>query len=56
MNTSLIDILKLKSQGVISIIGAGGKTSLMFSLAKELSKSGKKVLTTTTTKIFMPTP
>ncbi len=56
MNTSLIDVLKLKSQGVISIIGAGGKTSLMFSLAKELSKSGKKVLTTTTTKIFMPTP
>ncbi len=56
MDTSLIDVLKLKSQGVISIIGAGGKTSLMFSLAKELAYSGKKVLTTTTTKIFMPTP
>jgi probable selenium-dependent hydroxylase accessory protein YqeC len=54
MNTSLIDVLKLNSQGIISIIGAGGKTSLMFHLAKELAESGKRVLTTTTTKIFMP--
>lgn len=56
MNTSLIDALKLSDKGIISIIGAGGKTSLMFSLAKELAESGKKVLTTTTTKIFMPDP
>ena len=54
MDTSLIAVLKLKSHGIISIIGAGGKTSLMFCLAKELAESGKRVLTTTTTKIFIP--
>ncbi|RLB93287.1 MAG: putative selenium-dependent hydroxylase accessory protein YqeC [Deltaproteobacteria bacterium] len=48
--------LQLTGQGMISIIGAGGKTSLMFRLAKELADSGKSVLTTTTTKIFMPGP
>ncbi|MBU0463846.1 MAG: putative selenium-dependent hydroxylase accessory protein YqeC [Proteobacteria bacterium] len=56
MKTRLIDTLQLTGQGIISIIGAGGKTSLMFRLAKELESFGKSVLTTTTTKIFMPTP
>jgi len=55
MKTKLIEKLQLTGKGVISIIGAGGKTSLMFQLAKELENSGKSVLTTTTTKIFMPT-
>ena len=56
MTNSLIDTLQLKTRGVISLIGAGGKTSLMFRLAKEVAGSGKNVLTTTTTKIFMPDP
>ncbi len=56
MTNLLIDTLQLKERGVISLIGAGGKTSLMFRLAKELADSGKNVLTTTTTKIFMPNP
>ena len=56
MKTQLIDKLQLTGKGVISIIGAGGKTSLMFQLAKQLANSGKNVLTTTTTKIFMPKP
>ncbi|MCD4720193.1 MAG: putative selenium-dependent hydroxylase accessory protein YqeC [Desulfobacula sp.] len=56
MTNTLIDKLYLNRQGVISLIGAGGKTSLMFRLAKELIDSGKTVLTTTTTKIFMPKP
>lgn len=47
--------LSIGDKGVVSIVGAGGKTSLMYSLAAELSSTGKKVLTTTTTKIFMPT-
>jgi len=38
---------------VISIVGAGGKTSLMFALAEEFKKE-KKVLVTTTTKIYLP--
>jgi len=44
----------LEAGGVISLVGAGGKTSLMFRLAQELSAEGAKVLTTTTTRIFMP--
>ena len=54
MTNTLINKLYLNRRGVISLIGAGGKTSLMFRLAKELKASGKTVLTTTTTKIFMP--
>jgi len=54
--TSLRQALILKEGGVISLVGAGGKTSLMFKLAHELSKNGDSVLTTTTTKIFEPEP
>ena len=50
----LIEQFGLTGRGVISIIGAGGKTSLMFRLAKDLAGFGKQVLTTTTTKIFTP--
>ncbi|MDH3998967.1 MAG: putative selenium-dependent hydroxylase accessory protein YqeC, partial [Desulfuromonadales bacterium] len=48
-------ILFRQPQGVLSLTGGGGKTSLMFHLAQRLSQAGKKVLTTTTTKIFYPT-
>ncbi|HEA66337.1 MAG TPA: putative selenium-dependent hydroxylase accessory protein YqeC [Desulfobacterales bacterium] len=53
---SLLEALALNRRGVVSFSGAGGKTSLMFRLARELSKEGGPVLTTTTTKIRMPTP
>lgn len=53
MAATLTDCFNLKKKGIICIIGAGGKTSLMFELAKELSQSGR-ILTTTTTKIFRP--
>lgn len=46
--------LSLGDRSVVSIVGAGGKTSLMYALAHELASDGNKVLTTTTTKIFMP--
>ena len=52
---SLLKSLLPESEGVASLVGAGGKTALMFRLAKELSENGESVLTTTTTKIFMPT-
>ena len=52
---SLIEALKPAVGGVVSLVGAGGKTTLMFGLARELSVAGKTVLTTTTTKIFIPT-
>lgn len=39
---------------ILSIIGAGGKTSVMYQLAKEYASLGKKVLCTTSTHIFIP--
>lgn len=53
---SLQDGFMLHGGGVISLVGAGGKTTLMFRLASELFALGKRVLTTTTTKIYMPAP
>jgi probable selenium-dependent hydroxylase accessory protein YqeC len=50
----LTEALGIKTREVISLVGAGGKTTLMFHLAKELVLSGKKVVTTTTTKILEP--
>ena len=37
---------------IVSLVGAGGKTTLMSALAKELVDTGESVVTTTTTKIF----
>ncbi len=52
----LTETLLMEKKGVISLIGGGGKTTLMFRLANELKAEGLKVLTTTTTKIAMPSP
>lgn len=49
------NILFREPRGVLSLIGGGGKTSIMFHLARLLVRSGKRVLTTTTTKIYVPT-
>lgn len=46
-------LLNLNNGDLVSIVGAGGKTSLMFTLAEEL-KRDNKLLVTTTTKIFVP--
>jgi probable selenium-dependent hydroxylase accessory protein YqeC len=45
--------LELKKSDIISIVGAGGKTTMMFKLAQEL-RGSNKVLVTTTTKIYVP--
>ena len=50
------EALGLKEREVISLVGAGGKTTLMYRLARELLLSGKRVVTTTTTKILEPRP
>jgi probable selenium-dependent hydroxylase accessory protein YqeC len=52
----LTEALGIKAREMVSLVGAGGKTTLMFRLAKELFLSGKKVVTTTTTKILEPLP
>ena len=46
--------LKEAKREMITIVGAGGKTTTMFRLAKELRSIGKRVLVTTTTAIFEP--
>jgi probable selenium-dependent hydroxylase accessory protein YqeC len=41
---------------VISLVGAGGKTTLLYALGRELSASRCGIILTTTTKIFEPEP
>ena len=53
---TLSEALDIKPGEVISLVGGGGKTTLMFALARELATSGSCVITTTTTKIFEPLP
>jgi probable selenium-dependent hydroxylase accessory protein YqeC len=52
--STLVKDLGLKPREVIALVGAGGKTSLMYTLAKELRSFNHKVITTTTTKIYPP--
>jgi len=50
----LTEALELDRHRIISVVGAGGKTSLMFAMARELATLGNHVITSTTTKIFEP--
>lgn len=52
----LCDLIDLPSRPLIAIIGAGGKTTTMYTLASELAQRDKRVITTTTTQIFYPEP
>ena len=52
---TLKEALGLKKGKMLSLIGAGGKTTTLFRLADELCQEGSRVLVTTTTKIFKPT-
>lgn len=52
---TLTEAFNIRPGEVISIVGAGGKTTLMFALAHEIIKdAGGLVITTTTTKIYPP--
>lgn len=51
---TLTDALAIRDREVISLVGGGGKTALMFALGKELSSRLKGVILTTTTKIWEP--
>ncbi len=46
--------ITLPEHAVISVVGAGGKTSLIFAWARELAASGKNVVITTTTHMYRP--
>jgi molybdenum cofactor cytidylyltransferase len=45
--------LRMDSREVVVLVGGGGKTTLMFRLADELVASGRRVVTTMTTRIFV---
>lgn len=49
----MFEKFNIKKGDIITVTGAGGKTSLIYLLSEELSKKGK-VLITTTTKIYIP--
>ncbi|GAC1565967.1 MAG: selenium cofactor biosynthesis protein YqeC [Ktedonobacteraceae bacterium] len=51
----LPNLIDLPDKPLISIVGAGGKTTTMYTLARELAQQGKRVITTTTTQIYTPT-
>lgn len=53
---TLRDALGLGDRDVVAFVGAGGKTTAMFRLARELHAGGAKVVVTTTTKILIPPP
>jgi probable selenium-dependent hydroxylase accessory protein YqeC len=53
---TLNEAFDIRQKEVISLVGAGGKTTLMFALSRELTAYRKVVITTTTTKIFPPAP
>ena len=46
--------IRLPEHAVISVVGAGGKTSLIFAWARELASAGKNVVITTTTHMYRP--
>ncbi|HWP45747.1 MAG TPA: selenium cofactor biosynthesis protein YqeC [Candidatus Limnocylindrales bacterium] len=47
---------KIVKGDLISLIGSGGKTTLMYKLAREATRMGMKVISTTTTHMYVPTP
>lgn len=51
---TLREALRLGDHEVVAFVGAGGKTSAMFRLARELRADGATVVVTTTTKILVP--
>ncbi|MBP1713703.1 MAG: putative selenium-dependent hydroxylase accessory protein YqeC [Deltaproteobacteria bacterium] len=53
---TLEEAFALREREIISLIGGGGKTTLMFALGRELATRRKGVLLTTTTKIRNPEP
>ena len=46
-------LLDINKKNVISFVGAGGKTTLIYNMAEELMKLGKNVIITTTTNMFI---
>jgi len=54
MMAPFLNAFGISKGDVVSLCGAGGKTTLLYRLANEAKDLGYKVLVTTTTKLFMP--
>jgi molybdenum cofactor cytidylyltransferase len=50
----LLDVFTPRHNSVISFVGAGGKTTAIFTLARGLKEQGYRVLVTTTTAMYHP--
>ena len=50
-NLSLTEALGIGERELVALVGGGGKTSLLFALAAELTAAGRGVVLTTTTRI-----
>ena len=48
----IYDALQLKERAFVSLVGAGGKSSVLQTIAKELLRQQKKIIVTTTTRMF----
>ncbi len=59
MSAALLAALGLDKRDaprLVQLMGAGGKTTAMYALAKALQAEGRRVVTTTTTRILPPDP
>ncbi len=53
---NLLQALTVRPDDCVAVVGAGGKTSLCWRLARELAQQGEPVVFTTTTRIRQPAP
>ena len=53
---TLREAFSIGNREVISLVGGGGKTTLLYALGRELSETGHGIILTTTTKILEPAP
>jgi molybdenum cofactor cytidylyltransferase len=49
----LLDALQIRRGDVVALVGAGGKTTALFRLARELAEAGQRVILTTTTHLAL---
>lgn len=54
MGTDMLEELNLKKQKCIAYVGAGGKTSALYTCVKERLKEGQMAVALTTTKMWEP--
>ena len=50
----LCGALGVDAPGLVAVVGSGGKTSLLAALAAELTRAGRPVVVSTTTRIYPP--